>query len=278
LTALVVFTTDTPASVYVTVKGKTSDADIENAFPKPQTQHIIPIYGLYPETLNTILLSVTTSSGQVVETMLQIQTEAISQRAIDYLKIKTEFQDVTALGEGVNFLFTQKLAFDAHGDIRWVNTTWTSTDAVLYNYKDGTYITSYGAAFREGDTLLIERNLLGKFLRIWYSPFGVHHDIEEGADGNLLFAGSNSYTSQDLAYELDVNTGEIIHTLSLRTILPHTSERFYTVLEAQHGFQRDWKVSVRDWFHLNTILWDDGDVILSGRHNSAVVKVDWPSG
>jgi len=49
-------------------------------------------------------------------------------------------------------------------------------------------------------------------------------------------------------------------------------------LEAQTSFKRDWKVSVRDWFHLNTILWDNGNVILSGRHISAVAKIDWPSG
>jgi len=278
LTALVVFTTDTPASVYVTVKGKTNDADIENAFPKPETYHIIPIYGLYPDYLNTIEVTTTYSSGLATEITLQLQTEAIAPRTIDQLKIQTEFKDVTALGEGMNFLFTQKLAFDAHGDIRWVNTTWTSTDAVLYNYKDGTYITSYGATFREGDTLLTERNLLGKFLRVWYSPYGLHHDIEEGADGNLLLAGSEVYTSQDLVYELDVKTGEIIHTLGLRKILPHTSVRFYTTLEAQTSFKRDWKVSVRDWFHLNSILWDNGNVILSGRHISAVAKIDWPSG
>jgi arylsulfate sulfotransferase len=278
LTALLVFTTETPASVHVRIKGKTVDADIANNFPMLKTQHIIPIYGLYPDYLNTIEVTTTYSTGLVNETTLQLQTKAIEPKSIDQIKIQTEFKSIAALGDGVNFLFTQKLAFDAHGDIRWMNSSWTSTDAVLYNYKSGTYITSYGATFREGDTLLTERNLLGKFLRVWYSPYGVHHDIEEGTDGNLLLAGSKGYTSQDFVYELDVKTGEIIHTLWLRTILPHTSVRFYTTLEAQNSFKRDWKVSVKDWFHLNTILWDDGNVILSGRHSSAVMKIDWPSG
>ena len=37
-------------------------------------------------------------------------------------------------------------------------------------------------------------------------------------------------------------------------------------------------MSAADWFHLNAIVWDGGDVILSGRHSSAVVRMAWPSG
>jgi len=278
LTALLVFTTETPASVHVRVKGKTADADIANSFPKPETQHIIPIYGLYPDYLNTIEVTTTYSSGLVNETTLQLQTEAIEPKTIDQIKIQTDFKNTAAIGDGVNFLFMRKLAFDAYGDIRWVNNTWATANAVLYNYQNGTYITPFGASYQEGDVLLIERNLLGKFLRVWYSPYGAHHEIEEGANGNLLVAGNKGETTQDFIYELDRRTGEIVNSLELKTILPRTSERNDAALLAQTILKIKWGINESDWFHLNTIFWEDGDVILSGRHTSTVAKVAWPSG
>jgi len=33
-----------------------------------------------------------------------------------------------------------------------------------------------------------------------------------------------------------------------------------------------------DWFHHNSTVYDDGSLIISGRHQSAVVKLAWPSG
>ena len=277
LTALAVFTTDEPASVLVRVHGKTSDADISHDFPALETEHLIPIYGLYADEQNTVTLTTTLASGQKVETTFQIQTDAIDPNTIKNVIIQTDIEDASAMSEGVNFLYSQKLAFDAHGDIRWVNSTWATPTSALYAYEDGTYITFYGA-YLEGDTLLIERNFLGKFLRVWYSPYGVHHDIEADNNGNLLVTGSKGATIEDFVYELDADTGEIVHTLDLKTVLPRSSERINAAQTAEKILSEQWGISPTDWFHLNAIVWDNGDVILSGRHSSAVVKLDWPSG
>lgn len=277
LTALAVFSTAHPASVQVRVLGKTSDADIAHDFPTMQTEHLIPIYGLYPDFLNTVSLIVTDASGQKTETTFQLQTDAIAPETIGNIIIQTDFADATAIGEGVNFLYFQKLAFDAHGDIRWVNNSWMSPPSTLYHYGDGTYITAYGA-YLEGDVLLLQRNFLGKFLRVWYSPYGVHHDITQGANGNLLLTGSEGVTIEDIVYELDGETGEIVHALDLKTVLPRSSERINAAQRARNLVDNDWHHMVEDWLHLNAIVWDDGNVILSGRHSSAVVKMAWPSG
>ena len=277
LTALAVFTTVEPARVSIRVHGKTSDADITNDFPALETEHLIPIYGLYADFLNTVTLNVTTEGGQKAETTVSIQADAIDPTSIGNAIIQTDLEDAEHTSDGLTFLYSHKFAFDAHGDIRWVNDTWSIPSAVLYGYEDGTYITFCGA-YLEGDTLLIERNFLGKFLRVWYSPYGVHHDITQGENGNLLVTGSHGSASEDLVYELDANTGEVVHSLDLKTVLPRSSERIYAAQAAQNELGKPWGLSPNDWFHLNAIVWDGSDVILSGRHSSAVVKMAWPSG
>ncbi len=277
LTALAVFTTEEPARVSIRVHGKTSDADITNDFPALETEHLIPIYGLYADFLNTVTLTVTTEGGQKTETTVSIQTDATDPNTIENIIIQTEIHSAAQMSPGLNFLFSQKLAFDAHGDIRWTNSTWVTPSATLYNYEDGTYVNSYGS-YPEGDVLLFERNFLGKFLRVWYSPYGVHHDIAQGENGNLLVTGSHGSAVQDLVYELDADTGEIVHSLDLKMVLPRSSERLNAALQAETILSKDWKMSSADWFHLNAIVWDGGDVLLSGRHSSAVVRMAWPSG
>ena len=277
LCALAAFTSESPVSIQVRVHGKTADADIAHDFSIPQTEHLIPIYGLYPDFLNTVTLTATDSSGKISEATIQIQTEAIERGLIGNMIIQTDSTNTGMLAQGVNFLFTHKVAFDAHGDIRWLNNTWSELAATLYDYGAGTYITASGA-YHEGDVLFMERNLLGKFLRVWYSPFGAHHDIAQGENGNLLVAGSKGDSIEDYIYELDGSTGEVIHALDLKTILPRSSERLNAAQQAQSILNDNWRLMASDWFHLNAILWDDGDVILSGRSSSAVVKLDWPSG
>lgn len=277
LTALVAFTTETPAWVRVQVQGKTSDANIDHDFPALQTQHLIPVYGLYAGYGNTVTLTVTDSMGQVSQTSLQIKTEAIAPETYGNMIVQTDYADASVLGEGLNFLYSHKLAFDAYGDIRWFNDSWAPLATTLYQYGEGTYITAYGA-YHEGDLLLLERNLLGKLLRVWYSPYGVHHDIAEAENGNLLVTGSKGSAIEDFVYELDASTGEVVHTLDLKTILPRSSERANAGEKARLATGHDWNAMVKDWFHLNAIVYDGGDLILSGRHNSAVVKIAWPSG
>jgi len=277
LTALAVFCTEEPARVAIRVHGKTSDADITNDFPALETEHLIPIYGLYADDQNTVTLTVTTEDGQETETSVSIQTDAIDPNTIGNINIQTEIRNAAHMSSGLTFLYSRKLAFDAHGDIRWTNDTWAAAPAVLYNYEDGTYITHYGS-YLEGDVLFLERNFLGKFLRVWYSPYGVHHDITQGENGNLLVTGSHGAAIEDFIYELDANTGEIVHTLDLKTILPRSSERINAAQKAQNILSENWTMSPADWFHLNAIVWDGSDVILSGRHSSAVVKMAWPSG
>ena len=55
LTALVAFTTPKATSVSITIKGKDEKSTFYHEFSE-NTEHLIPIYGLYPDTTNEIIL------------------------------------------------------------------------------------------------------------------------------------------------------------------------------------------------------------------------------
>lgn len=82
-------------------------------------------------------------------------------------------------------------------------------------------------------------------------------------NGNLLVTGSHGQTIEDFIYEVDIKTGEIIHTLDLKTVLQRT--RFD---------------SIQDWCHNNSIVYDesDGTIVISSNTQCTVAKLTWPEG
>ena len=56
LTAIVLFRTGVPAEVTVTVCGREAAGNVVHTFPA-QCEHILPVYGLYADTANRVLLT-----------------------------------------------------------------------------------------------------------------------------------------------------------------------------------------------------------------------------
>lgn len=111
--------------------------------------------------------------------------------------------------------------------------------------------------------MLFDTDRMGKIYNLYYSPYGDHHDIASMPNGNLLVTGCHGQTVADLIYEVDIKTGEIIHTLDLKTVLQRT--RF---------------ASIPDWCHNNSVAYDesDGTIILSSNEQCTVAKLTWPEG
>ena len=120
-------------------------------------------------------------------------------------------------------------------------------------------------------TGLYEMNLLGKIYVEYSLPGGYHHDYFEMPNGNLLVA-TNDFnnvhgTVEDVIVELDRQTGNIVKTFDLKNVLP-----------MEGGKSENW--SNYDWFHNNSVWYDDktNSVILSGRHQDAVIALDYTTG
>ena len=264
LTAVVLFRTSRPSAISVCVTGKDAACTVEFSFDGFHEEHLIPVYGLHAGAENEVTLAAKDVDGTVVTRTLRIRTAelhpALSRVHIDVLKF-----DAARSNPGLTFVFqsTPKFAFDAAGDIRWILDLPT-TMATLYDFRGNILATSGDYL---GQSLLYEIDLLGRIHCIGETPYGAHHDIQEIDGGKLLITGSGTgRTVKDLLYEYDLDEGKVIRILDFRNILDPTRPSI--------------DGSGRDWLHLNGVAWSAADhaIYVSGRNQSAVVKLSYPRG
>lgn len=267
LTAIALFETEIPVQVSVHISGKTKLADVDFTFSEYRTQHIIPIYGLYPDTLNKIELRAKAKDASLQTQILELQTEPLAGK-FEEIGVITDLRNATAYQAGFNFLYRQyKAAYDVAGDFRWyLNDLGFSYHQPDYN---GHLLLPKGGYFAAA-VLIYEYDYLGRVYNVYYSPYGFHHDLVGIENGNILVTGSNFDNAQDFIYEINALTGQIENTLDLKSILQRTRSLSWIPEITDHE---------NDWFHLNSIVSDGmGNIVISGRNQSAVVKLSWPEG
>ena len=114
-------------------------------------------------------------------------------------------------------------------------------------------------------------DLFGKIYNEFSLEGGYHHDYYEMDNGNLLIASddfNNDYgTVEDVIVELDRQTGEVVKKFDLKDIL-----------KMNDAPSEGW--TSYDWFHNNSVWYDlkTNAITLSGRHQDAVINIDYDSG
>lgn len=266
LCALVMFTTSEAVAPMVTVRGKRYQIeDLSHTFPQATT-HTLPVLGLYEDFANTVVISLPDGSSKEIT----IQTEKLPDDVCRCLNISTSadyLQD--------NFMFLTPggknlpSAYDYRGDIRWMLTENTMFDikrAVNGNILTGS---SRFCHMPYNSTGLLELNMLGKIYKEYRLPGNYHHDHFEMEDGNLLVLTQDFHrdTVEDMCVLMDRNSGEILKTWDYKTFLPQDV--------GGSGSQ-----DAHDWFHNNSVWYDKptNSITLSGRHQDAVVNIDYDSG
>ena len=264
LTALVMFTTDEETEVEVTIKGKDKNSTFTHTFESAK-EHYLPIYGLYANKENEVILKV----GEESKT-LKIKTEALP----DNMALPTS---VTAkkdkLGNDLYFFTPSSsgytVAYDVNGDVRWYLTNYALWK--VDRLENGNLLLSTERLVNSPYymTGMYEMTLLGKIVKEYSLPGGYHHDYYEMPNGNFLVASDNfsSGTVEDYIVEMDRNTGEIVKTFDLTKIL-----------NKEDGKSENW--TQYDWFHNNSVWYDEktNSITLSGRHQDAVINLDYETG
>ena len=265
LAALALFVSDEPMNISVYVPGRSELTSVYFTFDGYNTRHEVPIYGLHPDKLNRVELTGRTRGGQLRSVMLEIQTDPLPPELAQHILI-TDLVQPESYQPGFNFTFWYKTAFDKYGEYRWFYNNFDLLVTTLYDYHGHMLFAAGAGLFTEGDVLIIEANMLGKILNVYHSPYGACHDIAETSGGNLIVTGNRGDVAEDFIYEIDAETGEIVNRLDLKRVLQRTRTS---------GFPEH---SPSNWFHHNALVYYNGSIIVSGRHQSAVVKLSWPDG
>ncbi len=261
LTAVAIFSTDTETGGTITVKGKSPEDDITGSFAAAK-EHIVPIYGLYAGAATQVELKL--EDGTSVS--LEVETDTVDFGTDGF---EVDMKDSSSY-DYTNLTFVCDFngnitALDSKGDLRW------------YYYSGGTLgvkaLSNGHLAVPSAYTLrpmyyksgILEIDLLGKVYREYAIPGGMHHDIFEMSNGNLLVASdpSDFETVEDYVVELDRNTGEIVWELDLTDLIDPS--------EGGSINRTD-----EDWFHNNGVWYDEASdtLLLSGRHVDAIVGID----
>ena len=267
LTAMIIFNTEDACKIRVTVKGKTSDADISSVLDST-ADHRIPVIGLYAGTKNKVLLEVLDEKDKVVnKKTVEIQTDDLPESLKNVVTVDQKAED-TAMGlmmiSGLRAPYLY--AFDRNGDIRWYDTE-------EFEYY-GAFPLANGHFLVEAENVLFpnasmpnspqfyEMDYLGRVYHVYFFPEGQHHEIKEKEpNGNLLIAtNSNNGYEQDMIQEIDRETGKVVKSLD-----------FTKLFEGLKYISND------DWAHINTVSYDKktDTVLVSLRNVSAGIRINW---
>ncbi|MGM9875830.1 MAG: aryl-sulfate sulfotransferase [Bacilli bacterium] len=186
LTAIAMFETSNYSEVSIKILSKDGNSDIFYTFAKDK-YHLIPIYGLYADYDNTIILS---SEGK--EKVINIKTDSLPE-------------DFTYVDNGTsgNFMFYNSnypYAIDNNGEVRWyLNSNYYGNISLMDN---STIIIGSNRYNEEGRTIsFYEINLLGKI----YNEYIMNNDYY---GYNTIIEG-NAVVLSNKVMLIDLQTGEV---------------------------------------------------------------------
>ena len=267
LTALALFMTEDAKAVRVRVRGKTTAADITYTTPA-QTAHRVPLIGLYPGMDNTVELALLDGDGEVTDVhTLSVQTSGLPDRMDGMV------EPVTMSGEsayGLTMVYGQSckqpFAYDCNGDIRWYLDQECGFYG-LYNLSDGRFVLQDASSYtysvsKPQSVMLYEMDYIGRTYKIYYLPYGTHHEVIEKTPGGNLICLTSSMEAhyEDVVVELDRETGATVNRLKLSDLFINCK---YTYIP--------------DWAHINTVSWqpEDDTILISARNVHSVMKIGW---
>ena len=266
LTALVIFETEESLSPTVTIEGSDELTTYTHEFSKTKT-HYLPIYGLYPDKENKVIIECGNDKQEIT-----IKTDPLPEDFILPTSVEKEEDKLT----NDLYFFTPSsngytCAYDTNGDVRWYLTNTATWE--INRLENGHLLVSTERVVNQPYYLtgLYEMDMLGKIYVEYSLPGGYHHDYFEMPNGNILVA-SDDFTSgkgtvEDYIVELDRSSGDIVKTYDLKDIL-----------NMEDGKSENWVEY--DWFHNNSVWYDEktNSITLSGRHQDAVINIDYDSG
>lgn len=187
LTALVMFETEKDTEVYVLIKGRNGAKDISYTSYKSR-MHMIPIYGLYPDYDNVIVIKTDDR-----EKTINIKTDKL----LDDIKRYDNEKKSNFVFYNVNYPYM----IDENGEIRWyLNREYYGNVTYL---KDGKIILGSDRYTKSGDALSVYlMDLLGKIYKEYLVTDGYGGSLYLNSDDKMVILSDDILT-------IDIQTGEI---------------------------------------------------------------------
>jgi len=239
---------------------------VQNGYFDDSTTVTIPLFGLYDDYENTVVITVKSASGRATTLSHELTSSKWSSSCRDTLAGATKVvSPSTSVKLDFSFFMLKAWACGAHpivmdidGNIRWVGTaggaqqgsTFFQNNFYVGNGSDLYEITPFG-----------DSRSIGNYSADGYSNF--HHNIDPGRDGMLLEFDRSPDVESDVI-EVGAN-GEVLETWDVADI----------VRKAMIKGGDDPSAFVRqgdDWFHNNAATYwkQRNQLVLSGREDFVI--------
>ncbi|MBT8305255.1 MAG: aryl-sulfate sulfotransferase [Bacteroidia bacterium] len=274
LTALVKVEASVPCTASIEVLGI---SPVKQDFSKNAKNLEIPIVGLYPDTENKVVLTLTSEKGKVIDTLI-IKTGPLPNSLPNIVVNTLNRNDMKEGFHGCDTHFanhgkfhSMPIIFDDQGIIRWY----------LDLGFNGKMVSPF-QRLKDGTLLMVDRDdvfefdMLGKLLKKTNigSNYGMHHDVLELPNGDLLICigkrnqkinlgGEIINSDSDFMMHYDRKNGKIVKEWDLAKHL-----------DVNRNDMNFFKGG--DWLHMNALEFDERDstIIVSAR-NQGLIKVTW---
>mgnify|MGYP005785150697 FL=1 len=207
LTALIMFETDKREGVTITIKGKYDD-DITYREANETKEHYIPIYGLYSNYENSVVLSTDTVDKEV-----KIKTNLVENNAISTDAVETT--------NGINLISTDNgvIGIDEYGETRYYLEGGYSKDIVI-DKNNHLFLSTNRLNNDNSNTGIVNIDLLGK---IYYE-----YNLEDGYNGLIYNVDDTKLLvlSENIIL-IDIQTGNVLKEYNLYKTIDNYVQLLY---------------------------------------------------
>ncbi len=269
LVALIRFPTEQEAKISIRIKGISPAPDITHTFETYETEHFIPVLGLYPNYKNTVEITALYKDGTQETATHTIQTQPLKTNIFYRVTDKKDTQNHYYFGNA-----GENNVYDEFGYIRF------AFQSARFTYWFDDYLIKELPS--KGISVY---NKLGKFIR--FIPFNAladqktfksyEHAVSQISKNHHLIIG----TLQNTFYQDSDGPKKTAYDMILD--LDQTGERkIFDMGHILNPFRRvAFKIEpdVLDWAHTNSVRYlpQDQSLLISLKY-IGFIKIDYPSG